>query len=77
MVPPFMEIDGRMMAVVNWSADLTSEHNLLLRPLNADERNWLSKELEDAYFDVFARLFKSDEERLAGADFPDTSTDAI
>ena len=77
MVPPFMEIDGRMMAVVNWSADLTSENYLLLRPLNTDEHNWLSKELVNAYFDVFARLFKADEERLAGADFSDTNTDAI
>ena len=77
MLLPFLEIDGRIMVVVNWTSDLTSEHALLLRPLNQAERNWLKGELADAYFDVFARLFVSDGERLGGADFSDTSKEAI
>jgi len=77
MLLPFVEIGGRMMVVVNWTSDLTSEHALLLRPLNPEEKNWLNGELADAYFDVFARLFVSDEERLGGADFSDTSKEAI
>lgn len=67
MVPPFLEIGGRLMVVMNWTPDLGSDFILLLRPANPDEADWLRKELADAYFDVFARLFPSEEERLCGA----------
>jgi hypothetical protein len=77
MLLPIVEIGGRMMVVVNWTSDLTSEHALLLRPLSDDEGIWLKRQLADAYFDVFARLFVSDEERLSGADFSDTNREAI
>ena len=60
-----------MWVVVNWAPDLPADAPLQLRPLNPQEIDWLEKVLEDAYFDVFARLFPTDEERLRGARFPD------
>jgi len=76
MVPPFVELGNRLMLVVNWTADLDSDHNLLLRPLSAREEKWLRKELQNAYADVYSRLLISDEERLGEADFSDPNNDA-
>ncbi len=73
VVPPFLEIGGRLMVVANWAPDLTADHILLLRPLNADELAWLQRPIEDAYFEIFSRLFPEDGERLRGADFSDFS----
>ena len=52
------------------------EKELSLRQLNAEEAAWLERNLEDAYFDVFARLFPAEEDRLRGARFSGTSSDA-
>ncbi len=77
MIPPFVELGDRTMVVVNWAPDLEGDHLLILRPLKPGEKSWLEKALADAYHDVYARLFPTDEERLRGALLSAASSDAI
>ena len=67
LIPPFIELSGRMWVVIKWTPGLSLEAPLQLRPMHSDEMEWLEKELEDAYFDLFARLFPTDEDCLRGA----------
>ena len=73
MIPPLLNLSGRWYAVTNWEPGMSAEEILRLRPLNREETAWLLPQIEDAYFDIFARLFPTDAERLHGARFSDTS----
>lgn len=76
MVSPFLEIDGRKMVIVNWTPGISSEQILVLRALKDEEIAWLEKELADAYFDVFARLFPAEADRWGGSGSLDASAEA-
>jgi len=65
-IPPFVQVAGCDMLVVNWSPGLTTGDYLVLRPLRPDERAWLERALADAWADVLARLAPSDALRLGG-----------
>ena len=68
LVLPFIQISGRWHVVVNWQPGMKTGQNLELRPLSQLESDWLESELEDAVFEVWARLFPTDEAIKTGAE---------
>lgn len=76
MVPPFIELGGRLRLVVNWAPDLQGDEILVLRPLGEAETEALQSALEDAYFDVLARFFPTEAELLGGMRRRTTKRDA-
>ncbi len=68
LVHPFVQVSGRWYVVVNWVPGMKPVQNLELRPLTEPESAWLEPNLEDAVFEVWARLFPNDEAIRNGAE---------
>jgi len=68
LLSPFVQIQNQWYVIINWQPGMEPEANLELRPLNECESGWLEPELEDAVFEVWARLFKDDEAMRNGAE---------
>ena len=57
MVPPFVEVGGRLYAVVNWTPDMDVEpERLAVRRLGGEEAAMVRSRLRDALFEAWAIL---------------------
>ena len=71
MVLPFVQIAGNWHVIINWSPGMASNLQLVLRPLTESESEWLEPEMENVYFELWARLFPDDNAIAHGFDPPD------
>ena len=60
MALPFVQVSGRWHVIVDWKPDMGSSSRLHLRVLSQAEAKWLEDQLEDAMFEIWARLFPTD-----------------
>ena len=67
MLLPFVQINGHWHVIVNWKPDMEPGQNLYLRPLMEAESTWLETQFEDAFFEIWARLFPDDESIINGS----------
>ena len=59
IIPPVVELGGRLWLVKNWKSEQTNTKKLILESLEDTDREELEEMLMDAYVDVLGRLFKS------------------
>ena len=66
MVPPFIWIWGRLWVVANWTANLTEDAWLLLRPATPEENDNCLDRVGAAQEEAFWTSVLVDEDRLTG-----------